>query len=79
MTDPEPLKRMTVKDWLAVEVSEKHATAAAEMPDDKLMLAYIGNGVLAALSGEGGTFWQVQAAFVQEMKRRGLKAKGMLS
>lgn len=72
-------KRMTVEDWMAVEVSDKHATAVSEMTDEKLMLAYIGNGVLAALSGEGGTFWNVQAALVQEMKRRGLKAKGMLS
>lgn len=70
---------MTVDDWMAVEVSDKHATAVAEMTDEKLVAVYLGNGLLAAVAGEGSSFWQVHAAVVQEMKRRGLKAKGMLS
>lgn len=46
-------KRMTAKDWMAMEVSEEHATSVANMTDEKLMTAYLVNGMLAAVAGEG--------------------------
>lgn len=72
-------KRMTAKDWMAMEVSEEHATSVANMTDEKLMTAYLVNGMLAAVAGEGSLFRRFHAAVVQEISRRGLKMEGMLS
>lgn len=66
-------------DLLACPVDEEMARSVAEMSDERLVLAYFGNALFAAIAGKESKFWLLQAAMAQEMKRRGLKAKGRLS
>lgn len=65
-------------DLLKVEVPTKQATAVAKMTDDRLGQLWLLNALPAAVAGPGSVFYHLQAAVCQEMKRRGLKAKGML-
>lgn len=70
---------LNASELFTMEVTPKHAKAAAEMTDEKLLKLWVVNGFLAALGGRSSMFYGVQAAVAQEIKRRGLKAEGMLS
>lgn len=72
------MESTNIKKLLTYPVPEDKALAVAEMSDEKLAKAYVVNAFLAALGGEGSVFWVLQAAVMQEAKRRGTKLRDRL-
>ncbi len=64
--------------FLTAPVPDNLVLKAVELDDEELMRTYIVNAIPAALMRPGSVFWDLQAAVMQEAKRRGLKMKGKL-